>query len=317
MNRKYLIILLISSVLLSLESKRFNYSNKSFYKRRPQIKISLPSCKSIECKLELAINTGIKKFRKDEIKPYKDLHLLHLFTPSGLHLIPISFFAKFVLNRYFHLLFILGGYLILFGSNNLMSLERIFSLKLFYLLGKNMNFNFSIISVFIVAMIFNFLSGNYQTSPLSFTFSFLFLGSVVSGNSFKEVSKNLYTSNLLVAYFFTGSVNFISPFIGILVSSVFTFLYPFIFINFWILRRLFRYDLDFFIRFFHLTIEKLHLFSSHINSVELSIGMILLSLLIRINKKASLLLLLVCLDLNQGSFQSMSKEYYKRVEISR
>ncbi len=315
MNRNYLIILLISSALLSLESKKFNYSNKQFYQRRAKLKISVPNCKSIACKLELAINTGVKKIPRSEILIYKKLNLIHLFTPSGLHLVPISFLARAFLNKYIHILIIFFGYLLLLGTNNLMSLERIFSLKLFYLFLKNLNC--SITSVFLIAMICNLLTGNFETSTLSFVFSFLFLGSVISGENIKEISLNLYISNLLISYFFIGTVNFIAPIFGIIISSIFTFLYPFLFLNFWIGKMLLGYHNDFIMDLFHQSVKSLYLLSTTLPDIELSLGIIFIILLSRSNKKAFLLLILICFDLNQHQIHARSKTFYKRVDISR
>jgi len=317
MNRNYLIIMLISSALLSIESKRFNYSNKKFFKRRARSKISIPNCYTTACKLELGINTGVKKMNRSEILPYKELNLLHLFTPSGLHLIPLTYLLRLSFHRYLVLAFVLLGYYFLYGSNTFMSLERILSLKSIYLISKNLQLNFTIVNVFALTMIFNLLNGNYDTSSLSFTFSFLFLGSVISGRNLLDVSMNLYTSNIVVAYFLNGSVNFIAPFLGVLISYCFTFIYPFIFINFWVSRKLFGLEFNFISLSFHQIITSLYRFSSYFHHLEVSFGMILLLVLIRLEKKALIFLLFISLDLNQYIFSPINESFYKIVEISK
>jgi hypothetical protein len=136
---------------------------------------------------------------------YKILGLNHLFTPSGFHLSAVMMpFMKLIKNKQyqFGILFLIGlGVFSLVGQG---ALKRMVLIKL------NQNL-FGQKSGFILALLMDMLFGSFSESPLSFCYSFLFLGIIYSGRSLLFLW--FFFAQSLIAYF---SGDHISPLIMVL-----------------------------------------------------------------------------------------------------
>ncbi len=140
-----------------------DYQSSSFSKSR-QIKLSYGNA------FQRAIFWGNKnQIKKETMKIFKDLNLVHIFTPSGLHFTVLrKFLFLFSALPFFNfILFFLFRFYSSFHS-----IQRITLIYLF-------KSYFSLESSFFITFILEFICGNWHTSPLSFAYSYLFLGSIV------------------------------------------------------------------------------------------------------------------------------------------
>lgn len=248
-------ILSVSTLLLFI-----NIQNK-----RPAYKVTqtpyiiskhLERMKSIQNREDFALSRafilGDKRSLTKKLKViFTTLHTNHLFTPSGIHF--SSFLIIFLplirkcrkrgLNK-ISLLLEISLCLLPFGLEKFYSLKRISTLRILNLVTKKTKFQLDIFHSFLLTFLFDFIFGTYQYSPMSFTFSFLFLGSLLSTPKLSSIALSFFTANLLLTFFFPVSVSFTGFFLGFLLTSIFSFLFPFLFIFYW-LSSIFQFDLTF------------------------------------------------------------------------
>ncbi len=136
---------------------------------------------------------------------YKILGLNHLFTPSGFHLSAVMLpFMKLVKNKMwqFGILILIGGGI--FSMEGQGALKRMVTIKLNqHLIGQKAGF--------VMALLMDILWGSFSDSPLSFCYSFLFLGIIYSESFFLFLW--FFFAQSLIAYF---SGTHISPLIMVL-----------------------------------------------------------------------------------------------------
>ncbi len=217
MKRNWILsVVAITFLLLSLlkfeELKQF----QPYFKAQPTYKLKrfeeakkIASPKDLEL-LELweSMLTGrsapVSKWIKEQ---YKSLGLNHLFTPSGFHLSAVMMpFMKLIKIKsvQFWILFLVGmGIFSLVGQG---ALKRMVLVKLNqHWLGQKMGF--------VVALILDILCGSFADSPLSFCYSFLFLGIIYSGRNFLVLW--FFFAQSLIAYFSGDNISpmivFLSP----------------------------------------------------------------------------------------------------------
>lgn len=140
---------------------------------------------------------------------YKSLGLNHLFSPSGFHLSAalLPFFKFIRSSRYQLLILILIGILLAlrpgFGALKRMvyikSSQKIFSMSAGFVLG----------------LLMDMLFGSFQEAPLSFIYSFLFLGIIYSG-----------ANGALMAIWFFIAQSMIALFQGYAISPLLLILSP-------------------------------------------------------------------------------------------
>jgi hypothetical protein len=153
---------------------------------------------------------------------YKSLGLNHLFTPSGFHLSAVMLpFMRLIKNKTYHLwllVLIAGGVFCMTGQG---ALKRMALIKLNQqLLGQKTGF--------ILALLLDILFGSFMDSPLSFVYSFLFLGIIYSGSGWLFLW--FFFAQSLIAYF---SGELISPLIMLfspLLNLAFAVSMPFLFL---------------------------------------------------------------------------------------
>lgn len=215
----YLLIFTLSFYLLTLHTNSV------------KAKFSFKQTKSsIAHAFILGDKSAITRTQKNDLQR---LGALHLLTPSGLHL--SSFIAMLSL-----ILTVLNKEkwkiptLVVFGTL-LLTIPEFYSLKrtlFFYLLGYSLysfkNLKNKSILIFCIVFTLDFLFGSFKYSPLSFTFSFLFLGTIIA---FKDANKwqffgSLFLNQILVSYFFTQKFYLLGPLFGFILTSIFGIVFP-------------------------------------------------------------------------------------------
>lgn len=196
------IIILISFSLLMIlkvdELKHF----KPFFRAQKTIKLSnfAVAKKNVSTKdadlIELweSMLTGrsapVSKWIKDQ---YKILGLNHLFTPSGFHLSAVMLpLMKVVKDKKYQMAFLLCIAFGVFSMNGQGALKRMVLIKINQkLLGQKAGF--------ILALLIDVLFGSFTDLPLSFCYSFLFLGIIYSGTSWMFLW--FFFGQCLISYF--------------------------------------------------------------------------------------------------------------------
>lgn len=244
-NWRFPFILVISSILLfiNLQNKRPDFR----VTRTPYlISNHLHKMKRIQSREDFALSRAFilgdkRSLTKNLKKIFTKLHTNHLFTPSGIHF--SSFFIIFLpLIRRLRkkgfkkssLIIELSLCLLPFGLAQFYSLKRISILRITNLFFKKLKIKLDIFYIFMISFIFDFIIGTYQYNPMSFTFSFLFLGSLLSTPKLSSIAFSFFTANLLLTLFLNTSVSFVGFFLGFLLTSIFSFLFPFLFIFYWV-----------------------------------------------------------------------------------
>ncbi|MGK0367718.1 MAG: hypothetical protein ACI9QD_000856 [Thermoproteota archaeon] len=179
----------------------------------------------------LAIRKGSPKLLPFKIKKRAStLTISHLFTPSGLHLyfilsIVLLFFKSKSSTSF--LLVSLGIFFI--AQNQYFSIIRIILFKLI-----KRYTNLSSIYCFYLVFLIDLILLNYKASPLSFLYSFLFLGIIITTSKKTKLGISI---ELMFAQIFIMSFNpmLFSPFTflaNIIYIPIFFTLFPFNFIPF-------------------------------------------------------------------------------------
>ena len=163
------------------------------------------------------------------------LNLLHLFTPSGLHFSAILFFLTPLLNKLsrYHInlkkVFLISICISPFFLTGFYSLKRIALLKI---LSTFISRRISFFWIFQLTFIIDFLRGSYFESPLSFTYSYLFLGILISQGKFSfQLMLALFTGQILLSFSQQQSINLLGPMLGMGVTTLFTFFFPLLLIS--------------------------------------------------------------------------------------
>ena len=166
-------------------------------------------------------------------KKFKALSLSHLFTPSGIHLASLYFFLLPIMrrlkNKLILLIPLLGAAYFLTPFHSIKRILLMKTVRVWLVKPK-------IFTIFILSFTWDFFLVTYHLSPMSFAYSFLFLGIIISFTD----SPKLY----LPLAPFGGQIitQFLSPFPltttgffwNFLLTGLFAFLYPFYFILYWI-----------------------------------------------------------------------------------
>jgi len=212
------------------------------YSRHKKSTFKLPSfartIDSTAMSLLFAFNTGEKKqIKKNILKKYKTLQLHHLFVPSGIHfssvmisLLPFLFFLK----RFNLYLFLLVKTVI---SLSPFLLEGFFSLKRIGLFKTTLSIiKIDPFLVFLMTFFLDFLFGTYQYSHLSFIYSFLFLGIILSSNksNLHWLPFNLLGGQIIIASLSFKSLTITGFLFSFILTSIFSFIFPVLFFSFWL-----------------------------------------------------------------------------------
>lgn len=241
-----------------------------------------------------AFITGNKKSIYPTVKKKFDrLALSHLFTPSGIHLASLYFLLLPFLKRSKNKLIILIpllGFSYFFTPFH--SIKRILLMKVTAVWLDQRD----IFKVFIISFLWDFFLGTYSISPLSYAYSFLFLGIIISfQNRPKLYLPIALFGGQIMTQFFTDIPLTTTGFIwNFALTSLFSFLYPFFFIIFLFPKIPYSENL---IHFFYQAVS----FSSNtavsIGSFMATFNLVILTLYLSIGGRKSLiigLLLIFC-----------------------
>ncbi|MBT4793276.1 MAG: hypothetical protein HON90_17015, partial [Halobacteriovoraceae bacterium] len=180
-----------------------------------------------------AMLTGNKsKVSRKMIHNLRKYGLLHLLTPSGLHLSSLLIYFKFSAVIQVLILGILLYYLSMFDQYFSMERVIIFSLlsRLIHFFTGKVQQNIEVI--FITTILISFLIGHYHKSPLSLIYSSLFWGTIIiyRKNKIKMLlmlNFSLYFSSSLIDQGNSPLSLFINPLFTLIISSCF----PVLFLN--------------------------------------------------------------------------------------
>ncbi len=219
----------------------FSKDDNKQYNRPPKIKLPIKTKAAFHKKSEFyfyrSVLTGQKwGLDKEFRRKLSHLNLLHLMTPSGLHL--SSLFLIFYLLRrkypkvsnFIELVLCLGFYFFLPGYY---SFRRVALIRSFFILNKMRETNYSKLQIFIFFLVTDFFFGTYRYSPLSFYLSTLFLALIFSIKEFRLYKMYLlfFVAQLFIAHKFTGIIYPATIVLSPLLTSIFTLIYPILFLN--------------------------------------------------------------------------------------
>lgn len=162
-----------------------------------------------------AIVTGDKsRLSKDQLQKYKHMGLMHVLTPSGLHLGSVIWLQKLLPQR----LFIAALFFLSMGISLLPTYFPIKRILIFKWFKLSTNVNNELL--FLLTFIMDLCLGFYSQSPMSSLLSFLFWGTIITHKKFQGPSllKKMSLNLLLVNLIFLQSTSFLAFFINPLVS---------------------------------------------------------------------------------------------------
>jgi competence protein ComEC len=221
------LILIISIILLTIgkiEDTSFRYSKKPF--KRDNSKIWDKQSTRLYDATQIGYKTGMDK---ELIAAFKRLGIIHLLTPSGIHLASILFVLKKLLSKKIITMLILALFILLSFLSGFYSIKRI---CIFYILNQKIQ---STKYSFILTFLIDLLIGGYANSPLSYALSFMFWGTILfSGRSRVLILINLYICQIISSFFFSSQINLLSIFINPILTSIFSTFFSILSFNYWI-----------------------------------------------------------------------------------
>ncbi|WP_084710395.1 ComEC/Rec2 family competence protein [Bacteriovorax sp. BAL6_X] len=235
---RFNIIFLLAFLLINPFIQR---NDNKQYSPPPKLKLPIKTKTSFNKKHDFyfyrSVLTGQKWGLDKELKrKLTHLNLLHLMTPSGLHLSSLFLIFYFLRRRYprlsnlVELTLCLGFYFFLPGYY---SFRRVALIRSFFILNKTRETNYSKMQIFIFFLVTDFFFGTYRYSPLSFYLSTLFLGLIFSIKEYRIYKMYLlfFVAQLFIAHKFTGVIYPATIILSPLLTSIFTLIYPILFFN--------------------------------------------------------------------------------------
>lgn len=175
----------------------------------------------------LSTTLGEKRWLNPRTKKlHQKFNLTHLFTPSGLHFGALVLLIRpFVSSPLWRSLFYLAP-LTLAGFHSCKRVGLI-------LASKSLFKGRELYPLFLLIMALDYAFGSYRHSPLSFLYSFTFLGIfIVSGESSKfSLIFNLFVANIILAFFSGGAISPWSIFMGFALTWLFCLFFPLLFLS--------------------------------------------------------------------------------------
>jgi hypothetical protein len=310
---KVVMILILGLVLLHhlshrpYEEKRKRAVKGPIEKQMAKIarKFRRNSVHKTQSKLIVAMVFGVKRGLPQTLKKkFQTLNLLHLFTPSGLHFSSLFIFLTPIFNRSYKwnkklpkvftiLICLFPFFLIKFYS-----LKRIALLKILTIL---FNQNISIFKLFCFTFLYDFFLGSYEKSPLSFAYSFIFLGVLLSFNTFNwKIVLSLITAQMILAISMDQTINLAGSIFGFMITALFSLFFPLLIFTFSLFPLIGNLISEFLIGCFLQLINYSYLLSLPFPNLKVSLEIIFFILIILSNirtilKKRILLLGLILL----------------------
>jgi hypothetical protein len=250
MKLSYPFILITSIWLLTVLQWQQSISLKKTWSYKSQPKflkekyLNLETKPSKAAKVYYALMTGDKRYLPHKIRRiFKETGLIHLLTPSGLHLGSILILFHIFSKK---LLWILLPLLICFfySVGDFYSIKRVLLFKLLFMLPfitrQDKNF-----WCFITVFLCDIFLGNFSRSPYSFTYSFLFWGTIIfAKKNFWEIAFKLFINQMIISLFSNQEISPSSLFANLPLSSIFSLVFPLLTFNFWVPIFDFQTDLS-------------------------------------------------------------------------
>ncbi len=251
---KVFIIFSISFALLVIST-----SKKSFhYNKRSSVELKKFPGKNIMLqKFYNATQIGVKRGLDPKLKSsFQRFGLLHLMTPSGIHLSSLLLFVFLFLKSKYKIFIYLSIGIILYSLAGFYSLKRIVYFHLINYFLKDSRLSFSL------TFLLDLLLGGYALSPLSFSYSFLCWGVIVFSPNKLQVFLNLFFSQLFIAYFSQDLLNPLSIIINPFFTTIFSTSFPILSLNYWLINIGFINDLIF--NYLDLFIKSIQFLDKHL-----------------------------------------------------
>lgn len=245
--------------------------------------------------------TGNKKQLSRKLKNiFSDYGLLHLLTPSGLHLSSLLIIRTS--STFFILLYILiFWYLAQHATYN--SMERVLIFKIITLVSKRY-LKMSLEIIFIITFWISLLIGHYQNSALSFLFSLYFWGTILIFRHSKistiiYLNIGLYLVASLTDSYVMPSSLIINPILTFIFSSYFPILLIGTLSQASFLLKLNNLFISNFIALLQIISQ-----SDPLPKVSVSLPIILIFILLFQSKRFKLAVLILCLNTNSLNINS-------------
>jgi|GEM_PF-5361873 len=240
---QYCKAIFFTSLLSAIIFLSFSSEKKSFFKKQKTQEES-GELKTTAEYLKQAIALGDKSgFSKDELKMYGRVQLLHLFTPSGLHLgmlvktwrILIAWIIPYSFRPWVELILVFSFWHKI--PEAWMAFRRmVFILVIFtfcrILFKRYPKFRYEI---FLFALLLDFVGGTFQENPLSFLASVIFLSLFfcASNLDFWKMSAFLLWAQCLLSGFFNQEIFPLFQLVGLSLTSLIIPFLPLILMSSW------------------------------------------------------------------------------------
>ena len=164
-------------------------------------------------------------------RAHRHLNLLHLFTPSGLHfsallllLSPLLRLLRLPLFPFYFIPFFLSEY---------HAIKRIAKYKMARSLGRKIGWKPDGYWMFLGVFAFDFLVGTYRSNPLSYSFSYLFLGIIFSLKTYPKIywPFALLGGQILAAFSFETPLTHLGFAFGFTLTGIFALIFPLLALN--------------------------------------------------------------------------------------
>lgn len=252
------------------------------------------------------ISGNTQSLSKNYKEKYKRIGLSHAFTPSGFHLSAVLTPLNLLLPKKWTMPFLVVLSLLIFSLPGLDPLKRMGLIKLI-----NQKFD-KTLSLGISAIICLFL-GQLNSSPLSFIFSFFFLGIIYSGLKNIALVIWFFIGQLLICFFQGESISFLNLLFSPLANFILGLITPVLFLlsyPLWDFTLVLGVNI---IKSFDKIVELLYLFTLKGPSVEVHSFTIMLIVLMLLRKLKlffiGLLLFSTTLNLEKPT-RRWSERYY-------
>lgn len=226
-----LLIFIFSILLLGFEQ---SMPKEIYFKSKP-VSLNAQRLKTwpkMEAGLYVSTQTGDKSHVSKPLKKVlKEFGLIHLLTPSGIHLSSLLLFLFLFLKKKYKVYVYVLLLFIFIPLSGFYSLKRIIYFHILQIFLKNIR------ASFLLTFVLDLILGGYLNSQLSFIYSFLFWGVIIfhKGTKFKLIL-SLFCAQLILCYFNQTNINFFALIINPVVTSIFSLIFPLLSINYWFIH---------------------------------------------------------------------------------
>jgi hypothetical protein len=265
---------------------------------------------------------GSKGISRESKRRHQALNLQHLWSPSGIHfcalmvwIFPFFWWLKRKSKRYYFIVslifwalpFLLPGYY---------AIKRICLLKIAHLLEQRLPFHLDFFILYLAIMFGDFLFGTYHYAPLSFAYSFLFLGILIASDKGPPLFLGLnFLGGQLLANFFSAKSLTLTGFIwGQILTTLFSFFFPFYFLGYWfsgwIPYSWVEWTCHLYQKWLALAADFAWRTGTYYSSLNLLLAMGLIMIPLRLRKKLILLALLLLFHSDPCSEQTIQRKFH-------